>query len=208
MKATINPGGRLRDLPKCQINIPGMQNTITLRILPEITDTKSASYRDEPVIGRSFPIKTYSHSENRTITMKARFVILTRQDATNNMIALRGLQSAVYPRSGAVTVGGSIIPTLGAPPLQIFVTNPYVPPPICRIQCGNLLTGAKAATGDGWLCVVLRQYTVQYPTDVAWYSNNEGNGTYLPYKFDVDLTWDVVYANENLPGQELIMNDF
>jgi hypothetical protein len=159
---------------------------ITLNNLPEIADSKTASYQDEPVIGRSFPIKTYSHSENRTVTMKVHFITLTAADATTNMVSLRALQSAVYPKD------------------QVIV-SPYLPPPVCKIRCGNLLSG-KAS--DGWVCVILKQYSVNFPTDVAWMSDEQGNGTYLPYKFDVDLTWDVVYSNENLPGQEMIMKDY
>jgi hypothetical protein len=55
---------------------------------------------------------------------------------------------------------------------------------------------------DGFLCVVLKQYSVSFPTDVIW-----DEQTYLPYKFDVDLTWEVVYSNDTLPGQDQILMD-
>lgn len=183
MKATL-PGGILAPIPRCSIIVPGA-GTIVLNNLPTISDSKSASYADEGVIGRSFPIKTYSHSENRAINMKVHFVILRNSDAEVNMRYLRWLQSAVYPRDN---VPGS----------------PYLPPPVCKIRCGNLLAGR---TSDGYVCAVLKQYNVSYDPTVAWYSDGNGNGSYLPYSFDMDLTWDVVFSNETLPGQEKIMGD-
>lgn len=182
MKATLD-GGALQEL-KCEIKVPGA-DTIILNNLPDISDSKSASYADEAVIGRSFPIKTYSHSENRSISMKVHFHILSRDDAQKNMAALRALQSAVYPRDEQANAL-------------------YLPPPICKIKCGNLLAGSQK---DGEVCVVLKQYNVSFPTDVAWFSEANGEGSYLPYRFDMDLTWEVVYANEELPGQESIMRD-
>lgn len=195
MKAT-EQGGLLRNLAKAQIQIPiersgltfpfggivglgFLTKTITLRILPEISDTKSADYPDENTVGRSFPIKNYAHSGNRQIGMKAHFVTLTNRDKTENLMNLRLLQSAVYPEEG--------------------FSAPYIPPPICRIRCGKLLTAAN----DGWLCVVLRQYSTNFPVDVVW-----DDETYLPYRFDVDLSWEAVFSNTNLPGQNKIYKDF
>lgn len=188
MKAT-REFGLLQNIPECVISVPTTSGTIdiVLRVLPEISDSKTATYSDTPVIGRSFPIKAYSHSENRTINMKCTFLILDDQtigydgliEPERNLFYLRALQSAVYPREDA--------------------SNPYLPPPICRIRCGKLLAG-----GQGWLCVVLRTYNVTFPTDVVWY---EGKGIYIPYKFDVDLNWEAVYSSEDLPGQDMILKD-
>jgi hypothetical protein len=183
MRAT-QPGGQLEPVPFCQISIPGFP-VITLNNLPEISDSKGASYQDEVVIGRAFPIKTFSHGDNRSISMKVHFFILSSTDAVTNMGYLRAIQSAVYPRDN---VTGS----------------PYLPPPICQLRCGNLLTGTQT---DGWICAVLKSYSVSYDPTVAWFEDGEGNGSYLPYKFDMDLSWEVVYSNTNLPGQEKIMKD-
>ena len=192
MKAT-NIDGSLKPIPNCYIIVPNAgvimppepAGKIVLRILPEITDSKMATYQDATVIGRSFPIKTYSHGDNRTISMKAHFIILALSDVTINMKILRALQSAVYPQDSN--------------------SQPYLPPPICKIRVGDLLSKQD-------LCVVLRQYNWSAPTDVAWFSDPQGQsplstGTYLPYKFDMDLTWDVVYPNDKLPGQNLILGD-
>lgn len=183
MKATLDYG-HLQPVPRCQIFIP-TSTIITLEILPEITDSKSASYPDSHGIGRSFPIKTYSHSENRIISMKCHFIILHEVDISVNMQYLRALQSAVYPRESQAA--------------------PYLPPPICQIRCGNLLAGPNT---DGWLCAILRSYNASFPTDVVWACDQAGGGSYLPYKFDIDLSWEAVYANTDLPGQEQILTDF
>ena len=88
------------------------------------------------------------------------------------------LESAVYPRDAE---SGSLAP--------------FIPPPVCRIKCGSLL-------GDRELCVILRSYSVKFPTDVPW-----DRDTYLPYKFDVDLSWEVVYKSSELPGQGRIIRE-
>jgi hypothetical protein len=180
MKAT-KPNRDLEPIPDCTITIPrtGGSHVVRLKVLPEITDAKSAHYNDEPVIGRSFPIKTYSHSENRTINMKAHFVILKDADAAENVQNLRAIQSAVYPREGAST--------------------PYLPPPVCKLKCGHLLSKSD-------LCVVLKSYSVNFQTDVAWYQSTS-TAIYLPYKFDIDMVWEAVYASVDLPGQDKIFGD-
>lgn len=70
---------------------------------------------------------------------------------------------------------------------------PYLPPHICKIKCGKLL-------GDYELCVVLNSYSVKFPIDIPWSENG-----YIPYKFDVELQFTVVYDSANLPGSERIL---
>jgi hypothetical protein len=175
MRAT-NGQGDLEPLQDCYIETP--DKTIYMKILPEISDSKSASYNDEPIIGRSFPLKTYSHSENRDISWTAHFMVLTEADLEDNMESLRAIESLVYPED--VNTGGA----------------PYAPPPICRIKCGALL--AHASQG-GDVCAVLYSYSVKFPTDVVWDDNE-----YIPHKFDVDMQWKVVYDSQELPGRDRI----
>jgi len=176
-------GGPLVPIENCYIivpydgeaNIPFVQNgefKIILNNLPEITDSKSASYNDEIVIGRSTPLKTYSQSDNRSISMQLHMIVSKASDVGYNLSVLKAIQSAVYPREGK--------------------NVPFAPPPICRIKCGSLL-------GNGELCVILKNYTVKFPTEVAWEEN-----TFVPFKFDIDTSWDVVYKSSQLPGQEKI----
>jgi hypothetical protein len=151
---------------------------IPMRILPDISDSKGATYNDESVIGRSYPMKTFSHGDNRAISWTAYFMICSPGDARNNLIYLRAIQSAVYPRSGE---GGA----------------PYSPPPVCVLSCGKQFTNSKS------VCAVLRNYSVKFPTDVPW-----DEETYLPYKFSVDMSWEIVYSSNNLPGSTRIFNDY
>lgn len=176
MRATQRGSGALQELPDCYVNIPGA-TTILLKSLPEIGDTKNATYNDEFVIGRSFPLKTYAHSDNRSITMTLQFYTVGDGDIAENLTYLRAIESACYPREGT---GGA----------------PFIPPPVCQLKCGQLL-------GSSEICAVLRSYSVRFPTDVPWDVNQ---GTYLPYKFSVETSWEVVYETANLPGQERIFN--
>ena len=176
--ATIQNNSRLAEITNCYITIPsqkGAGTTITLRALPDISDSKQAQYNDENVIGRASPIKTYSHSAARTISMGLHFYITHPDDEKDNAKYLRALESAVYPQDGS---GGA----------------PFIPPPICTINCGKLLATKP-------LCAILMSYSVKFPPDVAWTKD------YLPCRFDVDTTWEVVYKSADLPGQDRILND-
>lgn len=166
-------------IPNCYIKIPRPPGpwrepefTLEFKVLPDISDSKAAAYSDEPVMGRSSPVKTYSHSDNRQITVQIHMIVSSPEDVNYNLTALRAIQSAVYPRHG--------------------MNSPFVPPPVCRIKCGRLL-----AEDD--LCVVLRNYNVKFPTEVAW-----DEDSFVPFKFDIETSWEVVYKSSDLPGSERI----
>jgi hypothetical protein len=176
-KGTLNP------IDLCYIDIPisGSLHRIKLNNLPDLSDTKSAVYNNEAILGRSFPLYTYSHSADRQINMQLHFFAVDKGDIINNIKDLRAIQSAVYPREGE---NGS----------------PYLPPPVCLIQCGALLSGNPSfenPTDD--LCVVLQSYSVKFPTEVAWEEE-----FYVPYRFDIETSWLTVYTSEDLPFQERI----
>lgn len=173
--ATTSDGGDLRFIneERCRITIPNY-GVIKLKILPEVSDTKKATYADQTIIGRSFPIKTYSHSDNRVIAMKLHFIVVKSSDIDQNLADLNGIRSAVYPRRGDGDA-------------------PYKPPPVCTISCGDLF-------GEDPICVVLENYSVNFPTNVAW-----DKETLLPYYFQVSTNWHVVYSSDNLPNQETIL---
>jgi hypothetical protein len=144
--------------------------------LPELSDGKSASYPDTTIIGRSFPIKAFSHSENRSISWAMHLFVVSKQDINDNLILMRKLESCVYPRNTG--------------------PGPYAPPLICQLKCGELLS-----VGNQPLNAVLKSYSVKFPTDVAW---DEDKLT--PFKMDIDLSFEVVYSSNNLPGAERIVN--
>jgi hypothetical protein len=172
-KATFT-GGRLAEINDCYIDIPDA-GRIVLNNLPDVSDTKSAEYNDEAIIGRSFPLKTFSHSGNRAIGMTLHFFVTDAQDIYINLHYLRMLESCVYPRKDA----GS-----GAP---------FVPPPVCQIKVGRLL-------GEKPLCCIMKSYNAKLPPDVSW-----DEKSLVPYKFDVDTSWEVVYNSLSLPGAEWIL---
>lgn len=171
-KATL-PGGLLIEIADCYVSIPNF-GKVVFNNLPDITDSKSASYSDETVIGRSSPLKTYSQSDNRSISMQIHMFVVEYADIAYNLQVLRAFQSAVYPRDGQNV-------------------SPFVPPPVCQMKCGKLLS-------EGELCVILKSYSVKFPTEYAW-----AETTFTPFKFDIDTTWDVVYKSSDLPGQERII---
>ena len=89
-KATIN--GSLAPIPDCWIKVPTGDAgtgeggvTIPMRSLPDISDTKSAVYNQEPIIGRSFPLYTFSHSSDRNISFQVHFYCVDEGDADQNL---------------------------------------------------------------------------------------------------------------------------
>ena len=178
MPAATDQTGKLKLIKNCSITVPGVAAPLQPRILPDITDAKSATYNDEPIIGRAFPVKTYAHSDNRTITMKWHIVIIDSDTQTEAITQLNAFRSCVYPGPGTGQ-------------------TPYAPPAICTISCGVILS---PGSGSSSLCVVLKTYNIIYPTDVAW-----DEDLMMPNKFDIDLTWEVVYASSNLPGNDKII---
>jgi len=172
MKATNN--GSLAPVPNCTIDIP-KAGIIRLNNLPDISDSKDAIYNTEAIIGRSTPLYTYSHSGDRSISIQLHFFLVNKEDAEKNLEYLRWIQSALYPREGS---GGS----------------PFIPPVICQIKCGSLLSKSTP------LCCILKSYSVKFPTEVAWSETN-----FCPFKFDVETSWIVVYTSNDLPFQSRIV---
>jgi len=164
----------LNPIDNCYIELPGF-GQIIMNNLPDISDGKSASYSDQTIIGRSFPLKTFSHSENRAISWSMHLFVTKEADINGNLAILRKLESLVYPVDGG--------------------PGPYAPPRICKIKCGDLLSNS------GPLCAVLKSYSAKFPTDVAWAA-----GKLTPFKIDVDLSFEVVYSSNDLPGADRILN--
>lgn len=174
MPKASQPTGDLNPIDDCYIEVLG-QRTITMNNLPDISDSKSASYSDESSIGRSTPFKNYSHSENRTISWGCHFFVRKKGDDQQIIQDIRLLESCTYPQTQ--NTGGA----------------PYSPPPICHLRCGELL-------GSNYVCAILKSYSVKFDTNIPW-----ADSTFVPYKIDMDLQFDVVYDQDDLPGSERIM---
>lgn len=178
-KATL-ASGDLVELKECYIDIPDLNETITMKILPDISDSKSASYPDEKAIGRSMPFKSFENSENRTISWTAHFFVCKDGDQDQILSWMRTLEACTYPQYK--NTGGA----------------PYAPPPICKLRCGAILSSLEAED----VCCVLKSYSVKFDTSFPW-----DDVTFIPYKLDIDLQFDVVYNQADLPGADKIMTD-
>jgi len=176
MKATL-PNGDLEPIQDCYIQVEEYP-PIIMKIMPDISDSKSVSYPDENAIGRSMPFKSFQNSENRSISWTAHFVVCKEGDQDDIIRNLRLFEACTYPMTQN---------TNGAP---------YSPPPICKLRCGRLLSESGA------ICAVMKSYSVKFDTSVPW--DEDG---YVPYKLDVDMQFEVVYNQSQLPGFEKIMSD-
>jgi len=160
---------------RCEIQTPC--GCINLKILPDITDSKGAHYVGEPTPGRSSPMLTYAYSEPRSINTELHFMTTIFQDIPDNIRAIRIIQSLVYPGAASGIA-------------------PFTPPPVVRFICGTLLDGVNG------LCLILKNYSIRYPTDVAW-----DVVSFLPYKFSISCSWEVVYPCNKLPVNKCINKD-
>lgn len=177
MKATL-PSGELVPIPDCYIAIPALlDEPIPMKIMPDISDSKSASYSNENAIGRSFPFTNFSNSENRTISWTAHFMVCVESDPEEIIGYMRAFEACTYPITQD-TSGAS-----------------YNPPPICKLRCGQLL----ASEDD--VCAVMKSYNVKFDPSVPMVEDS-----YIPYKLDIDLQFDVVHDQANLPGAHQIMD--
>lgn len=184
-KAT-NANGTLNIIEECYIKIPEFKDAnspngilIPMNILPDISDRKSAQYSDEAGIGRSMPFKNFQSSENRSVSWTIHWLATSYKDHVQILKWMRALEACTYPRD--LTIGGA----------------PYAPPPICKLKCGNLLSNKWGASE---LSAVLKEYSVKFDTTVPW---DQWFG--LPQKLDLDLTFDIVYNLNELPGAEKIL---
>lgn len=174
-----NSFGKLNPIPDCYIRAQNYY--IDMFVLPAIQDGKQANYNSENGMGRTQPFFTFDQGSARTISWTCTFVSYDEESTARNFAYLRVLEAGVYPRRDPANI------------------VPYVPPVVMSIRCGDLL-----ANGGAELNVVLTSYSVSFPTDQVW--NSEYNiARYLPSKFDVQLSFTVVYDSRFLPGADRIL---
>ena len=182
-KAT-DPQGQLNEIPGCALDIPGAR-TVRFNTMPIIQDSKGAKWNDEPIMGRATPLTTYSHSDIRMITIDIPLIATNNGSESEpgsflyNKAILRAVESAAYPRG----------PTSEAP---------YVPPPVCKFRCGQMITGSQSNPIEG-ICMVLDNYSVKFDTSVPF-----DPATLIPFKFNISSKWRVVYRSDHLPNQNRI----
>lgn len=173
MPKAIDINGQIAKLDKCYIIAGGV--TIYMQVLPDISDSKGATYSSEPAQGRSSSVTAYNYSDPRLINWTVHFVATDKETLRRNVGHLRILKSCLYPK----TKSGN---------------TPYSPPPICKLKCGIMLD-------DSDLCAILRNCSVRLPRDVPWDETD-----YIPYKFDAELSFEVVYNTSELPGHEKLFD--
>lgn len=173
--ATTQTGGFLYPIYDCWIQLGDRpQDRIDLYALPELQDSKQATYSDQPIQGRAAAVKTYSYSSNRTIGCTLHLYVTEQADIKRNLDIIRKIASLTHPE----------------------YQNTYLPPRVARMKCGKLLSEDAAGVP-----VVLKTYNVSYDTAMQWFYD-ETIGTYMPLHVQISTDWDVVYSWTSLPGAE------
>jgi hypothetical protein len=191
---------QLARIPDCYIrvsnflgNVPILnESKIVMKTLPEISDQRDVQYGEQNGIGRSMPLKTFGQGGARIINWTATFVADTEEEAILNLQRFRVLASCTYPRKQVDGIS-------------------YAPPYLLYLKCGKLLSGdiiginpnvsiPPKSESTEELCAILKSYNVKWPKDVPWQQI-----TYIPYKFEVSLVFEIVYSSTNMPGAERII---
>ena len=168
--------GNLQKIQDCYIRVG--ETYIYPYSLPTISDSHSAEYNSENGIGRSIPTKTFKNGGERPISWAMDFIAEGESKLQKNLSYYRVLQSCTYPDDAPS--GASV---------------PYLPPKIVNIKCGKLLA-------DDELSCIIKSVSVSWPTDTNWSDIEYG---YVPYKFTVTVSLEVVYSSADLPGQARIL---
>lgn len=180
MSKGTQEGGQFSYIDDCYIKVGDFK--MMMYIMPEISDSHSATYNTQNGTGRSLPTYTFSYGADRAISWTIHFYADTQKRLLWNLDMLRLLESLTYPRTTTRNM-------------------PFVPPQIVKIKCGEVL-------GSYEICAVVESYSVKFPADVQWsMPSYTGGKSYIPYKFDVDLSMKVVYDAGTLPGAERIITD-
>lgn len=173
--------GKLQKIKGCWLKIPGSLTTggkHYFRSLPEITDSKSANYNSQTIFGRASPIRSFSDSAPRTISISWDMYNVDQlaRDATYEMI--RAISSAVYP----------------------IYEPPYNPPPICQFQCGSILAGKHQEDRMAMDCLIM-SYNFSYGKDSIM------DDYMMPFHISASLDLEVIYSSKDLPGQDAIIQE-
>jgi hypothetical protein len=171
-KATLK-GGKLIEInnqfPDCYVQI-GTEK-IYMDILPDISDSKNVGYQTESGIGRASPFNIFKYSEIRSVGWTCHFIVQKNASDEDSKSVSKILKNIRLIQSAC------------------YPEDRYgKPPPICHLKCGDLLDS------DEGVCAVLKSYSLKFDTSVPW-----DESTLLPYKIDIDLQFDVVYDQANLP---------
>lgn len=164
--------GDLLPIPDCWIDLGtsvlsgGDENSgrISLYALPEISDAKSVLYSDQPIQGRAAPVKTYSYSENRTISFTIHLYVTKQSDIGRNLTIIRRISSLAHPE----------------------YQNSFLPPRVAKIKCGKLL-------GENPVPVVIKSYSIEYDTSIQWFYDEQYGymplHVSIPTEWDVIYSW-------------------
>lgn len=168
--------GELNELyADCWLEINGKR--FNLRSAPEISDSKSANYNSTTIFGRSSPIRSYSDSSARTISVSFDLYNVDPSTRTENFNLVRNIAVSVHPE-----YGGS-----------------YDPPPICKFLCGTLLS-APNENGDPYpLQCLIMNYNFSYGKETIF---DDGM---MPFHIAVSLDLEVVHSTQTLPGRSEVL---
>ena len=183
MNATTGTG-KFVNIPDCYIQI-GSQEPIYMYIMPDIGDQHEAKYNTQDGIGRSMPMYTFAFGGVRSISWTIHLYADSLDRLISNLQVLRRIEACTYPRVDQVK------------------DLPFTPPSICRLKCGEVLGSPTYE-----ISAVLKSYNVKFPVDVQWsgpISYKGQNYSSIPYKFDIDCSFEVVYSAGTLPGAERIV---
>jgi hypothetical protein len=152
------------------------------KTLPEVQVQKDATYGDVTILGRSSPVKTYSGSGYRKLSVTFHLHSFSEADKNYNLLFIRALDSLLHP----------------------IYEDTYMPPPVAQFRCGNLvgqMSNASTSLGS-YVHVICMNTSYTLDPSVVWI----GRIDLFPVYISVQASFDIVYPFSELPGQKDVIN--
>lgn len=150
----------------------GSLKTYAFYSLPEVSDSKNANYSDIQILGRSSPVKTYSGSDYRSLSVTFNLHGTSEERLLENLEFVRGIASLTHPQ----------------------YENTYLPPPVAKLKIGEMVRGPSGGGVD----VICMNYSYDMSPEVVWVDKEK----LIPLHIALRADFHVVYAFFNLPGSQ------
>lgn len=147
--------------------------------LPEVSDSKEAQYSDIPILGRSSPIPTFSHSGYRKFQIAFHLHSITDELKQYHVNFIRAVASLVHPE----------------------YNNSYRPPRLAWFKCGSLIGIPTATGGRGYVRILAESYSYTMDPEYVWLDQLD----LVPQYIALNINVRVVYSYARLPGADSVL---
>jgi hypothetical protein len=148
--------------------------------LPEVSDSKEAQYSDIPILGRSSPIPTFSHSGYRRLQIVFHLHSTSEELRKYHAQFIWAAASLVHPE----------------------YEQSYRPPRLAWFKCGTLIGGGSDRTSGGYVRLLTDSVNYTLDPEQVWLDRSD----LMPQYVSLSMAVRVVYNYRGLPGANKVLN--